>query len=107
MPGRALETQVSQQLRLPDGMQIAANCNCLLLCESRNSDSYSLPLPWIEGKIATALLQIPVEGGHMHGMLHATYRERKKVFDNSGSSDKCCYLSTFFNGCDHGIEHVS
>lgn len=45
MPGRALETQVSQQLRLPDGMQIAANCNCLLLCESRNSDSYSLPLP--------------------------------------------------------------
>ncbi|EFX75327.1 hypothetical protein DAPPUDRAFT_108032 [Daphnia pulex] len=32
MPGKALETQVSQQLRLPDGMQIAANCNCLLLC---------------------------------------------------------------------------
>ena len=41
----------------------------------------------VEGKFSTAILQVPVEGGHEGGRFNVEYNRKNVAFENHGNSD--------------------
>ncbi|EFX66920.1 hypothetical protein DAPPUDRAFT_331563 [Daphnia pulex] len=102
-----LASAVVQHLRLPDAMQVVAKFAKLVLYNDKNCARSYLPSREHATKIGTALLQLPVEGGHQGGTLNVIYGEQSKRIDTERSSDTRFYLYAFYDCCKHFIEPVS
>ena len=61
----------------------------------------------IKGTFGTAILQVPVEGGHEGGLVKVEYKGREKMFENHQNSANNFYLSAFYNNCKSLMEPVT
>ncbi len=52
------------------------------------------------------ILQLPVKGGHEGGRFKVKYGGKEKMFDNHKDSDRCFYVSLFYENCEHSMEPV-
>jgi hypothetical protein len=103
-----ISSLVVQYLQLPMEMKITAKFSRLILYKGGNGSIHSLDSAcYVEGKFGTAVLQVPVEGGHEGGKLSVDYEGRRKLFESHERSDTLFYLTAFCNGCDNFIEPIS
>ena len=61
----------------------------------------------IKGTFGTAILQVPVEGGHEGGLVKVEYKGREKMFENHQNSANNFHLSAFYNNCKSLMEPVT
>jgi hypothetical protein len=52
------------------------------------------------------ILQLPVKGGHRGGRFKVEYGGKEKVYENHKDSDRCFYVSLFYENCEHSMEPV-
>ena len=88
-------------------MKITTKLSRVILYNSENNFIHSLGSCCVEGKFGTAILQVPVEGGHEGGCLNVVYEGKKVGFENHGNSDRNFYLTSYYNCCEEFMEPVT
>jgi hypothetical protein len=103
-----LSSLVVKNLKLPMEMKITTKFSRLILYNGGNGFPHSLgSARYVEGKFGTAIVQVPVKGGHDGGNLNVVYQERKKSFESHERSDAMFYLTAFYDSCKSFIEPIS
>jgi len=103
-----ISSLVVKNLKLLMEMKITTKFSRLILYNGGNGFLHSLGSAcYVEGKFGTAILQVPVEGGHDGGNLNVVYEGRKKTFESHERSDAMFYLTAFYDSCEHFIEPIS
>ena len=64
-------------------------------------------LNFVKGSFGTAILQLPLEGGHEGGRYKVEYKGINKVFESHENSDQLFYLSSFYGDCKHVMEPLT
>jgi hypothetical protein len=88
-------------------MKITTKFSRLILYNSGNGFNHSLGSCCVEGKFSTAILQVPVEGGHEGGRLNVEYNRKKVAFENHGNSDNNFDITACYNCCEEFVEPVT
>jgi hypothetical protein len=59
------------------------------------------------GTFGTAILQLPVNGGHDGGNFHVEYKGRKATYEDQVDSHKLSSLSSFYDSCQYVMKPIT